>query len=525
MKARFAIIVLSVAMAAACTPNTHQDRDFSNYTVDRVVCQASSNFLVADNVSELDLNVEIYTRSGSYTDIYGQQRDLYTVIPRERWRNHDIKFYVNGSQVTPPYKTSSANPSTLQCYAEVDGVRSGQSPAKLATLYPRLPNGSTPKTDPAPEYPADPDPLLFEVTVREPFNMEPRRIPIVFHVIDLKDNYERGQSIQTSAIHELVENMNEIFGRRYSTAPNGANPNIEFVPALTKPNGDRLEDAGVNRILLADNDAKDYAAQRLMWIWNVDKTDEGLAMNQERYEALAAEGKLPVRTPRAFWDPDRYLNVWLCYDYGSPEYSGLVRSFFPMIYPEGVFDPQAIPVPDGWENGNRILTPDEIEMWKKNPGDLRLFEGALADRDFGLGRAGLYCSIRSVTNYDVTLIRQMGVFLGLIPNGLRSYSWDYHSVPFLGKNAMWLDDMCDDTPQHDRWYMEYKSGGIESEDTGSDRVKYTRQAPYYTYRSSNIMEVGSPCTVITQDQARRIEWVLRNAPGRQMWRNLSAIEK
>lgn len=527
MKARLLFIMLSSALVYACSPDSLPTYDFSNYRIDRVVCEASSNYLVADNISELDLHVKLYSKMGTYNDIYGIDRDYYMEIPRERWRDHDIKFYINGSRVTPPYKTSATSPATLQCYAEVDGVRSGQSPAKLLALYQPRDSRDAPAGT-APEYTPDPDPFFFEVTVREAYTPAARKIPVVFHIIDTKDNQAKEQELHSSAIYDIIDLLNYVYGRKHSTAPNGANPNIMFVPALKNTSGAKMTEPGINRIYLDGTNTADYSANYLGWIWNLDKTSEGLELNESRYNTMAAAGTLPVRTPRVFWNPDRYLNIWVL---ATPDLidillssSSLAVTYFPLVYPGGIYDDEAFPIPDGWESALRIMDEAQLAMWKKNPYDLRLPPAKFTNKNKSLGQAGLWMTKRQATNYSIAITQHMGAFLGLIPNASVTYADEHLTLPTNATGAKrWLDDYCDDLPPQNRWYGEPRIGGVENADSGTGIVKYTKSAPYFVYRSFNIMESGSSYSYVSQDQVRRMQWVLENVPGRQMWKDLWAI--
>ena len=519
MRTFFLFITVFVVMFCACSPEDFQGYDLSNYSVDKVVCEASSNFLTADGVAQLDLSVKIYTLTGTYTDEYGVERDRYMEVPQDRWRNHDIKYYINGTEVTPPYVTSTVSPSTLQCYAVLDGIHSSQSPAKQYALYPPLLSNRDPKPESAsPVYTADPDPFFFEVTVRQApsaIEVPPRRMPVVFHIIDLRDHVAKKQILEASVVTSMVNVLNGVFGRKYDRFPSGANPNIEFVLALKNPSGAILAEPGINRRYIEENELEAYTNDHLTWIWNLDDITEAA------YNA----GSMPTRTPRVYWDPDRYLNIWV---YHAPRDNSGTTSvqFLPRVLPEGVYDPAEFPLPAGWTSVLREMNSTQLAQWKANPYDLRLPPTRFPDKIKTLSQVGIYMTKENIANYDFAIARQMGVFLGLIPSTAVSRTGEY--LVGVGSTAWW-DDLCDDTPPYDYWYgVNHPSdgvteGGVEYSAIGSNRVKYTKVAPYFAYRSNNIMENGSSQSSVSLDQVKRMQWVLENVPGRQAWKNLTAI--
>ena len=535
MKARLLFIIMSAALACACSPDSLETSyDFSNYTIDKVVCEASSSYLIADNVSELDLTVSIYTKIGTYKDIYGVQRDDYMEIPRERWRDHDIKFYVNGSQVDSPYKTSGTSPGILQCYAEVDGMRSGQSPAKILAVYEPMNSSESNKAaegTPVPEYTPDPDPFYFEVSVRAPYTPQKRRIPVIFHIVDLKENVDRGQKLDASVVYNMIDLLNDVYGRKSNTAPNGANANLEFVPAVRNVSNARLAEPGINRVDISKtSDITAAGGDMSLWIWNLyySTSEEVTKISSSIYNGWVTANAIPVRVPKAFWDPDKYLNIWILYTTNSGlsnDFNYLSSVFFPTVYEKNVFDTEALPIPAAWATTIREFTPEQMAMWKKNPADLRLppeGSGQYGNKVKGLGQVGIYMNKIDATNYNADIVQYVGAFFGLIPSApARGNNMTIHMPNNTSTaNAAWQDDFCEDTPV----YMNY-TGPSSTEYIGGDyRIKYTMSAPYFMYRSHNLMERSTFSSSISQDQVKRMQWVLENAAGRQMWKNTSAID-
>jgi hypothetical protein len=534
MKTRFLIILAAVAVLSACSTNEFKDYDFSNYTIDKVVCEAGSAILVADNISELDLHVKLYSQMGTYTDRYGQERPRYMEIPRDRWRNHNVKFFLDNSEITPPYKTSSATPSLLRFRAEVDGIRSSQSPAKLAALFPHA-TTQPPLTTEPPVYEPDPDPFFFEVTAVEPYVMPTRKIPVVFHIIDTEYNRVRGQILDANVVYDMVNAWNDVFGRKNSTAPAGGNANIEFVPAVRNPSGGRLAEQGINRVYLSDTQREDFRAVPFLYIWNwhtFSNLGATLRMNSTGYTNLFDNGQLNNRTPLVYYRTDRYLNVWIfCEDSQQTaiSYNHIAREYLPTVYPEGVYDADEFPLPSMTETRIRHFTPAQMTMWQNNPGDLRLppeGRATFSSKITTPRQVGLMFIKNEMTIDRALHVTHVGAFLGLVPSGARNFTSTHQLPPGGGTNSgVLINDFCNDTPTYNRWFAAFDQGGMESEHIGNSRVKYTVNPPYYIYSSTNIMEINSSYSSITPNQLMRIDWVLNNVPGRMMWKDLTAIDQ
>jgi hypothetical protein len=543
MKTRFLIILAAVAVLSACAKDEPQEYDFSNYTIDKVVCEAGSAILVADNISELDLHVKLYSQMGTYTDIYGQQQSRYVEIPRSRWRNHDVKFFLDDRQITPPYKTSNTTPSALRFRAEVDGIRSSQSPAKLAALFPRYSTGAF-ETNP-PVYSPDPDPFFFEVTAVEPYVMPARKIPVVFHIIDTRHNANRSQILDAGVIYDVVKAWNAAFGRKSTNAPDGGNANIEFVPALRDPSGVKMAEPGINRIYLTDAQVTEFNDSPWLFLWNMDYINynsRNIRFNESWYNFfrdLNGNNQIPNRAPSAsrpmgstinpYFRTDRYLNVYVIYNNSTPSDAGLnfnvlARESMPMVIPEGVYDAGALPLPSLLETRIRHLNPTDMTMWNTNPGNLRLPPVAFNSKVTTPRQVGLVIRKSDIVNDKAPYVTHMGAFLGLLPVGSRNFTSSHQMLAATG-TAVWVDDFCSDTPLYNPWFTASAQGGMQTENEGSNRVKYTLEPPYYIYRSTNIMEINTAATSITPDQLRRMDWVLNNVPGRMMWKDLTAIDQ
>ena len=115
-------------------------------------------------------------------------------------------------------------------------------------------------------------------------------IPIVVHIIH--DGEEKGEGLNLSyeQILSQVDVLNEDFRRKpgtpgFNDSPNGADAQIEFCLAKVNPDGNIMEEPGVNRI---------------------NRVDAGFSPPPFTGEYL----KTTIQ-PSTIWDPELYLNIWV----------------------------------------------------------------------------------------------------------------------------------------------------------------------------------------------------------------------
>lgn len=524
------IIAITALAAAACSPDVEKALPAStNYSVDKVECTAPSQFFAADGKDQLDLQVRIYSKAGTYTDNYGTVQQRYVEVPRDRWRRHTVKFFVNGTEVGVPYTTTT--PGTLACYATVDGVRSSLSPAAWAALFP-VQNTAAPFTDPAPAAPAEA--VDFTAEAEAPYLMPERKVAVIFHIVDTPTNRDRGQILSASSCYAMIAKWNAAF----------ADANIEFVPALKNASNVRLAEPGINRYYPVDagtspalsdiRSSQNYQAA----IWNTlryvdapapNGTGENLMVTATNYSHFTTYNRIVAKTPVAYWAPAKYLNVWiLCEDTGmsSSTFANVALEYLPTVFPSGVYSAVDLPLPETTVARLRHLNATDMGYWNTNPGDLRI-PGAGGATTFAarntartLRQAGLSFRKSDVANIgaakNTEVAAAMGAFLGLVPN------YPVYATENRPGGA-WQDDFCSDTPSYSLWFNSVAQRGMELAASGSTLTKYTCQPPYAVYQSNNVMEFGSTQTRLTPQQLKRIDWVLNNAPARLMWRDLTAI--
>lgn len=447
-----------------------------DYKIDKVVCQSNSNYFIADGVSEIGLEVKLYTTAGSYTAVNGKQQLIYKEIPQERWKHHIIKFYdKSGKEYPANFTTTSIPAEKMEFYAEVDGLRSSK-PVLLEQA--ENPLQGTPISPVS-------DPYFYEVSIRSARPTPAlKRYPIIFHVIDTEQSKKQSQELNADAIYYVLNQYNAIFSKQNNKASNGANAHIEFVAALKDPNGKLLKEAGINRTYLTDQQNLNLSTEYIL------------------------------NSPSLYWDYDKYLNVWIINN--SKWYSlaeiDLYRRALPFTFREGTYNSQKLPLPDFLPV--QSLNASQLANWKKKP-------------DY-LDHVGLVFVRTGFSQLKHDFVGQPAAFLGVIPN--RPANGNSTQL----NNGKWVDDYCEDTPTFNPYYASTANGGIERLDFGSTRKKYTAKIaldgktgspafPWITYNSQNVGEKNSFSSTITQDQAQRIEWTLNHAEARQAWRNQTAI--
>lgn len=114
------------------------------------------------------------------------------------------------------------------------------------------------------------------------------RIPVVVHVVHNGEPVGTGPNISSAQVRSQIEVLNEDFRKKagtngYNEHPKGADTFIEFYLATEGPNGETLEEPGIDRV---------YGG-RSEW-------PKGYLRN-------------PIETslkPGTIWDPERYFNIW-----------------------------------------------------------------------------------------------------------------------------------------------------------------------------------------------------------------------
>lgn len=256
-------------------------------------------------------------------------------------------------------------------------------------------------------------------------------IPVVFHILSFGEPIDSGRNINDSRAIEQIEILNNDFGKLagtpgFNTHPAGADTRIRFCRAGFDPNG--LPTTGIVRVTTTQANF-DYSA---------DNT---------------------IIKGYSLWDPNRYLNVWVC---------SLKDSF--LGYAQ-------YPYTDSLQfNGQADVQPDGIVI------DYRAFGNVPPGKGYPSYNKG-----RTATH-------EIGHYLGLL------HTWG--DVQLCSQNGT---DFCDDTPQQ----ANYTSGCPTTIPLSCDGVHPNMQENYLDYTNDRCMNI------FTNDQKRRMRIVMRNAPRRK----------
>ncbi len=122
-------------------------------------------------------------------------------------------------------------------------------------------------------------------------------IPVIVHVIhNSNEAVGQGRNISQAQINSQIDVLNEDFRRLNSDASNTpaafqnvvADCEIEFCLAQVDPNGNTLAEPGIDR---------------------VDATTIGAGNTTTGYSTTTIDGTIK---PATSWDPNQYLNIWVC---------------------------------------------------------------------------------------------------------------------------------------------------------------------------------------------------------------------
>lgn len=123
-------------------------------------------------------------------------------------------------------------------------------------------------------------------------------IPVVFHLIHDNEAIGSGGNVRQDLVISQLEQLNNDFRKigtssTNTTFPAASDTEIEFCLAAIDPNGNGMEEPGINRI----------DATKKGWNSNSYCTGAGITINTNYIENTVK--------PESFWDPDQYLNIWV----------------------------------------------------------------------------------------------------------------------------------------------------------------------------------------------------------------------
>ena len=280
------------------------------------------------------------------------------------------------------------------------------------------------------------------------------RLPVVFHVL-YKSESNKKQNVIEGHLATLIEDVNKLY------AQCGVDLRMEFVMATHDPEGNLLEEAGVDR----------------------HKINEA-TLNSSFFMGY---GRDPKKYCTYMWDPNRYINIFI-YTFEDKGILGI--SHFPYA-----IKPHAM-------EGLAELETDA--PWEELP-----WPQCVSINNEYIYSHEAYYTMTDVVN---TLAHELGHFLGL----RHAFSED----PETYDRDICLDsDFCTDTPTYNKVaYDKFMQGCMQSGGSIDDNEKQLLLMREdcetgHEFRSTNIMDYAyTEANRFTPQQAARIRYVLEHSP-------------
>ncbi len=256
------------------------------------------------------------------------------------------------------------------------------------------------------------------------------QIPVVIHVLHLGEPLGEGYNLSEARIEGQIRILNEDYRRKegtpgFNTHPDGGDARVEFVLAKSTPDGKETD--GVIRV-------------------NITAEKNPMEPPYNRFDYYTYYG---------YWDPEKYLNVWV-----EPLPESIIDIFL----------------------GEATLPETDLPGYI--PHEPYQTEGVLINSaHFGAS------DINSQYNLGRTLTHEIGHYLGLL------HPWGSIRDP---------NDYCEDTPPTSR----IVSGCPTNPPLGNDGRPIMIEN-YMNYTSDRCMNV------FTTDQIARMHYVLENSPMRK----------
>ena len=280
------------------------------------------------------------------------------------------------------------------------------------------------------------------------------RLPVVFHVLYHKESNKK-QNVVEGHLAELIAEVNKLY------AQCGVDLRMEFVMATHDPEGNLLEEPGVDR----------------------HKINEA-TLNSSFFMGY---GRDPKKYCSYMWDPNRYINIFV-YTFEDKGILGI--SHFPYA-----IKPHAM-------EGLAELETDA--PWEELP-----WPQCVSINNEYIYSHEAYYTMTDVVN---TLAHELGHFLGL----RHAFSED----PETYDRDICLDsDFCTDTPTYNKVaYDKFMQGCMQSGGSIDDNEKQLLLMREdcetgHEFRSTNIMDYAyTEANRFTPQQAARIRYVLEHSP-------------
>ena len=280
------------------------------------------------------------------------------------------------------------------------------------------------------------------------------RLPVVFHVLDNKEGNKK-QNVVEGHLAELIAEVNKLY------ANCGVDLGLEFVMATHDPEGNLLEEAGVDR----------------------HKINEA-TINSSYFMGY---GRDPKKYCAYMWDPNRYINI---FTYAFEDKAILGISHFPYA-----IKPHAL---EG-------LTELEYDAdW----GELPWPQCVSINNEYIYSHEAYY----TMTDVVNTLAHELGHFLGL----RHAFSEDAETYD---RDVCIDSDFCTDTHTYNKAAYDVlvqacmSSGGYVDDEEKEMLLMREDCETGEEFRSTNIMEYAyTEANRFTPQQAARIRYVLEHSP-------------
>lgn len=335
------------------------------------------------------------------------------------------------------------------------GCEKGDDGAASSSTTPVVP---TPPDQPdQPDQPVQPD-------------IEEGSLPVIFHVL-YEDPNDLEQNIRGATIRERMKHLNWFYAADlFNNAAMGIDAsvavNVKFVLATHDPEGNKLDEAGIDRVYYAGS---------------ADMDPDHFIDPRRRLEA----------TDRAIlWPPDRYINIWI-YGFRSDPQSNSEATgvaYLPFCTPE-----RTLPLLSVW--GPEYDEIPEIPSYMHGI--------SLNSRYFDLDPKGL------PDEGLFTICHEMGHYLGL----LHAFEEGPEAAdPDPADHA--TDDGCRDTPKYNRsLYEEWLAAFSPKNSEEAFEAWYRDGCGGGRYLSVNVMDYYYGYrTNLTVHQKNRIEYVMKYSP-------------
>ena len=280
------------------------------------------------------------------------------------------------------------------------------------------------------------------------------RLPVVFHVL-YKNEDDRRQNVWEGHLATLIDEVNEVY------ANCGVDLGLEFVMATHDPEGNLLEEPGVDR----------------------HKINEA-SINSSYFMGY---GKEPKKYCQYMWDPNRYINIFT-YTFADKAILGI--SHFPYaIKPHAMEGLTELEYDADW---NELPWPQCVSI----------------NNEYIYSHEEYY----TITDVVNTLAHELGHFLGL----RHAFSEDTETYD---RDVCIDSDFCTDTPTYNKsaydvFMQACMSSGGRVDDEEKEMLLMREDCETgEEFRSTNIMDYAyTDANRFSPQQAARIRYVLEHSP-------------